>query len=85
MMGFTLFIQKTIASSRLKLVLHSRLELILTQFALFSIDYTFNAAVPGPRDKESFGLDNRGRMMLVPIEKLPELVAKMNEIYGVSS
>jgi len=35
-----------------------------------------------PRDKESFGLDTRGRIMLVPGEKLGELVRGLGERFG---
>ncbi|RDB24579.1 Protein bcp1 [Hypsizygus marmoreus] len=52
--------------------------------SLHSIDYTFSAPAE-PREKDSFGLDTRGRIMLVPAEQFPELVAKMNEAYAPPS
>ncbi|KAE9396536.1 hypothetical protein BT96DRAFT_1021325 [Gymnopus androsaceus JB14] len=43
----------------------------LTNFCYFqssthTLDYPFTSAPPEPRDQESFGLDTRGRLMLVP-------------------
>lgn len=49
--------------------------------SLHFVDYAFTAPSE-PRDKDSFGLDNRGRMMLVPIENFGALVTMMNEIYA---
>lgn len=40
-------------------------------------------APPEPREKDSFGLDMRGRMMLVPADRLPQLVDKISEVYAV--
>ncbi|KAJ7596518.1 p21-C-terminal region-binding protein-domain-containing protein [Mycena floridula] len=56
----------------------------IRQHSSHALDYTFIAASPEPRDQESFGLDTRGRMMLLPIEKFPDMVTKMGEVYGVS-
>ncbi|ETW87759.1 hypothetical protein HETIRDRAFT_443367 [Heterobasidion irregulare TC 32-1] len=53
------------------------------QVALHTLDYTFTGAPP--REKDSFGLDVGGRMMLVPAEQLPGLVARMAEVYAVPS
>ncbi|ESK85514.1 hypothetical protein Moror_10076 [Moniliophthora roreri MCA 2997] len=48
-----------------------------------SIEYKFNSAPPEPRDNESFGLDTRGRMMLVPISRFEDLVTQMSLAYAV--
>ncbi|KAJ4485309.1 p21-C-terminal region-binding protein-domain-containing protein [Lentinula aciculospora] len=47
------------------------------------IDYAFTAAPIEPRDSESFGLDTRGRLMLVPFEHFENLVQTMSEAYAV--
>ncbi|KAF8060830.1 p21-C-terminal region-binding protein-domain-containing protein [Lyophyllum atratum] len=52
--------------------------------SVHSVDYQFTTAAE-PRDKDSFGLDTRGRMMLVPADRFVELVAKMNEVYAPPS
>ncbi|KAF8878432.1 p21-C-terminal region-binding protein-domain-containing protein [Infundibulicybe gibba] len=57
---------------------------VTRQAATHTIDYTFSAAPAEPRDKDAFGLDNRGRLMLVPAEQLSTLVTKMAEVYAVS-
>jgi protein BCP1 len=54
-----------------------------SQFAIHSVDYAFTTAPTEPRDKDSFGLDTRGRMMLVPADRFPQLVNKMSEVYAV--
>jgi protein BCP1 len=53
------------------------------QFAIHSADYAFTTATE-PREKDSFGLDMRGRIMLVPADRFPQLVDKISEIYAVS-
>jgi protein BCP1 len=55
----------------------------IQQASLHTVDYPFTATSPEPRNSESFGLDIRGRMMLVPFEKFEGLVEKMNETYAV--
>lgn len=54
------------------------------QASAHSLDYTFTTAAE-PREKDSFGLDIRGRMMLVPADRFPELVVKMSEVYAPPS
>lgn len=54
----------------------------IKQFAIHSADYAFTTATE-PREKDSFGLDTRGRMMLVPADRFPQLVDKISEIYAV--
>lgn len=56
--------------------------LISTQAAIHTLDYNFTNRSSEPRNKESFGLDNRGRMMLVPWERVSELVTKMLQVYA---
>ncbi|KIK65956.1 hypothetical protein GYMLUDRAFT_38423 [Collybiopsis luxurians FD-317 M1] len=53
------------------------------QAASHTIDYAFTTAPSEPRDSESFGLDTRGRLMLVPFEHFEGLVKGMNEAYAV--
>ncbi|KAK7019726.1 Mss4p nuclear export [Paramarasmius palmivorus] len=48
-----------------------------------SVEYKFNNAPPEPRDNESFGLDTRGRLMLVPISRFEGLVAQISQAYAV--
>ncbi|KAF9074037.1 p21-C-terminal region-binding protein-domain-containing protein [Rhodocollybia butyracea] len=48
-----------------------------------TLDYPFTTAPTEPRDSESFGLDTRGRLMLVPIEHFEGLVQNMSEVYTV--
>ncbi|KIM81735.1 hypothetical protein PILCRDRAFT_97612 [Piloderma croceum F 1598] len=36
-----------------------------------------------PREKDAFGLDTRGRMMLLPAERFLEVVSGLSEVYGV--
>ncbi|KAJ6518645.1 p21-C-terminal region-binding protein-domain-containing protein [Mycena sanguinolenta] len=52
----------------------------IDQHALHSICYPFSTS-PEPRDADSFGLDIRGRLMLVEASRLEDLVAKMAEVY----
>jgi len=56
-------------------------DAFIKMFSTYSIDYQFSSA-PEPRERDSFGLDTRGRIMLVPAEKFPELVVKVNEVYA---
>jgi protein BCP1 len=50
------------------------------QHALHSLSYPFSAS-PEPREPDAFGLDVRGRLMLVDASRWEELVAKMAEVY----
>ncbi|KAJ8509551.1 hypothetical protein ONZ45_g8287 [Pleurotus djamor] len=61
---------------------HPEDELIM-QYATHTLNYGFNRASQEPRNAESFGLDTRGRVMLVPAERLEELVKRMEETYIV--
>ncbi|KAF8227317.1 hypothetical protein L208DRAFT_1297567, partial [Tricholoma matsutake] len=54
----------------------------IKKFAIYSVDYT--TAPAELREKDAFGLDMRGRMMLVPADRFPQLVEKMSEVYAVS-
>ncbi|KAJ8088850.1 Mss4p nuclear export [Marasmius tenuissimus] len=47
------------------------------------VDYKFTTAPTEPRDKESFGLDTRGRVMLVPSPRFEDLVNRISEAYAV--
>ncbi|KAM6497776.1 p21-C-terminal region-binding domain containing protein [Amanita muscaria] len=57
-------------------------DLLIMQLAEYSMDYKFDKAPEGPREKESFGLDTRGRVMLLRAEKFEELVKKMTQVYN---
>ncbi|KAL1716173.1 p21-C-terminal region-binding protein-domain-containing protein [Schizophyllum commune] len=52
---------------------------VIREAATHTLDYPFSKEEP--RDKESFGLDTRGRLMLVPAERFVEMVRKMGETY----
>lgn len=54
------------------------------QMAECSMDYKFDKAPEGVRDKDSFGLDTRGRAMLVKAEKFEDLVMRMSEVYNTT-
>ncbi|KAG6877335.1 hypothetical protein C0992_010245 [Termitomyces sp. T32_za158] len=49
--------------------------------SLHSIDYRFKQDTE-PREPDSFGLDVRARLMLVPAHKLPEIIEHMSEAYA---
>ncbi|KAH7922392.1 hypothetical protein BV22DRAFT_1037516 [Leucogyrophana mollusca] len=51
----------------------------IQRVASHSVDYAFTNAQP--REKDSFGLDTGGRMMLVPANRLQELVNIISEVY----
>jgi len=51
--------------------------------ASHTLDYSFSSAEP--REKDSFGLDTGGRMMLVPADRFQELIVSLNEAYTVPS
>jgi protein BCP1 len=53
---------------------------MVRQHALHSLSYPFSAS-PEPREPDAFGLDVRGRLMLVDASRWEELVAKMAEVY----
>ncbi|KAI0791666.1 p21-C-terminal region-binding protein-domain-containing protein [Abortiporus biennis] len=55
----------------------------IQKFATHSIDYSFSNVQP--RDKDSFGLDTGGRMMLVPAANLPQLITTLNEVFAPPS
>ncbi|KAG6828857.1 hypothetical protein H0H92_006564 [Tricholoma furcatifolium] len=57
---------------------------LIKEASAHSLDYRFTTA-DEPREKDSFGLDTRGRIMLVPAEKFPELIVKMSEMYAPPS
>jgi protein BCP1 len=75
------YIQK--ASLILKFVELFVVLTILHQVASHTLDYSFSSAEP--REKDSFGLDTGGRMMLVPADRFQELIASLNEAYTVPS
>ncbi|KAJ7355437.1 p21-C-terminal region-binding protein-domain-containing protein [Mycena albidolilacea] len=52
----------------------------IEEHALHSLSYPFSAS-PEPREPDAFGLDVRGRLMLVDASRWEELVAKMAEVY----
>lgn len=56
-------------------------DLLIMQAAECTMDYTFDKAPEEPRERDAFGLDTRGRLMLVRADKLEELVAKMSDVY----
>ncbi|KAJ3485130.1 hypothetical protein NLI96_g5186 [Meripilus lineatus] len=53
---------------------------LIQKHASHVADYSFSSSEP--REKDSFGLDVGGRMMLVPIENLPHLIKSFNETYA---
>jgi len=55
----------------------------IQKVASHTLDYSFSSAEP--REKDSFGLDTGGRMMLIPADRFQELVASLNEAYTVPS
>ncbi|TFK67662.1 hypothetical protein BDN72DRAFT_770445, partial [Pluteus cervinus] len=54
----------------------------IKQFATHTVNYAYTKGPSTPRDSESFGLDTRGRMTLVPRENLDALISKMEETYN---
>ncbi|KAF5376969.1 hypothetical protein D9615_007236 [Tricholomella constricta] len=50
--------------------------------ATHTLDYRFTTSPAEPREKDAFGLDTRGRIMLVPADRFPALVLKMAEVYA---
>ncbi|TCD71444.1 Mss4p nuclear export [Steccherinum ochraceum] len=52
---------------------------VIAQFATHSIDYSFTTAQP--REKESFGLEMGGKMMLVPADRYSRLAATLSETF----
>jgi hypothetical protein len=53
------------------------------QVSVHTIDYSFTQAAP--RDKESFGLDTGGRMMLVAADKLATFAETISRAYAAST
>ncbi|EIM92015.1 uncharacterized protein STEHIDRAFT_136065 [Stereum hirsutum FP-91666 SS1] len=51
----------------------------IAKYALHGQEYSFTNTQP--REKDAFGLDLAGRMMLITAEKLPELINTMSETY----
>ncbi|KAF7982436.1 hypothetical protein HWV62_28571 [Athelia sp. TMB] len=56
---------------------------VIAAHALHTLDFAFTSTPSEPRDADSFGLDVRGRMMLVKAERMGELVIAMEEAYRV--
>ncbi|KZT22072.1 hypothetical protein NEOLEDRAFT_1120069, partial [Neolentinus lepideus HHB14362 ss-1] len=52
----------------------------IKKFASHILDFTFSNAQP--REKDTFGLDTGGRIMLVPASNLTLLIAALNEAYA---
>jgi protein BCP1 len=59
-------------------------DLLIMQIAECSMDYKFDKAQEGARDKDSFGLDIRGRAMLVKAEKFEDIVKRMSSVYNTT-
>ncbi|THG98989.1 hypothetical protein EW026_g3274 [Hermanssonia centrifuga] len=59
-------------------LMHAEDEYI-QQFASHTLDYAYSSAEP--RNKESFGLDTACRLMLVPAENFPQLIAAIAEAF----
>ncbi|TFK41578.1 p21-C-terminal region-binding protein-domain-containing protein, partial [Crucibulum laeve] len=55
---------------------------VIKQSAVHSLDYKFTTSPPEPREKDSFGLDNRARMMLVPTANFRDLIGRMLQVYA---
>ncbi|TDL22295.1 hypothetical protein BD410DRAFT_256154 [Rickenella mellea] len=53
----------------------------IQKFASHSIDYNLSSAQP--RDADAFGLDTAGRIMLVPADRLKDLVQTLSDTYAV--
>jgi len=53
------------------------------QFSMHSVEYAFTTASAEPRERDAFGLDTRGRMMLVAADRFAQLIDKMSEVYAV--
>lgn len=52
--------------------------------SLHSLDYKYTNAPTEPRERDSFGLDIRARMMLLPADRLDALVEKMQKVYSAA-
>ncbi|KAF9446785.1 hypothetical protein P691DRAFT_707922 [Macrolepiota fuliginosa MF-IS2] len=50
--------------------------------SLHSLDYRYSNASNEPRENDSFGLDLRARMMLLPADRFEALVQKLQEVYS---
>ena len=52
------------------------------QLSTYTLDYPYTTAPLEPREKDAFGLETAGRLMLVPMERFEELVKMLEEVYG---
>ncbi|KAJ7065927.1 p21-C-terminal region-binding protein-domain-containing protein [Mycena belliarum] len=55
-------------------------DVCIQELALHSLSYLFSSSSE-PREADAFGLDVRGRLMLVEAGRWEELVARMGEVY----
>ncbi|KAJ7288545.1 p21-C-terminal region-binding protein-domain-containing protein [Mycena rebaudengoi] len=53
----------------------------IQEHATHTLSYAFSSAPPESRDADSFGLDVRGRLMLLDAQRWDSLVARMGEVY----
>lgn len=51
----------------------------IRKLASHSVDYSLSNVLP--REKESFGLEQGGRLMLLPVHKLPQLVLNLTAAF----
>jgi hypothetical protein len=82
--GITPSTQKTSVSRKYVPITPSVINaqsLILSQLSSHTQSYAFTSSKP--REKDSFGLDTGGRMMLVEAGKLSGLIGMMTEKYAV--
>lgn len=56
---------------------------VIAAHALHTLDFAFTSTPSEPRDADSFGLDVRGRIMLVKSERMGDLAVAMEETYRV--
>lgn len=54
----------------------------LSQLSAYTLDYPYTSTPPEPREKDAFGLETAGRLMLVPADRFEELVNTLGEVYG---
>lgn len=55
-------------------------DTLLKEYAVGYVDYTFDRE--GERNEESFGLDTRGRVMVLERGRVEGLVGRMGEVYA---
>ena len=67
----------TIAKVRATLLVNSECADSL-QYATHTVEWPVDT---GPRDADAFGLDVRARMMLVPADRVADMVKEMREVY----